>query len=121
VPIYIGETEASARADPEHSIMPFYKTLGAQLEDSATRSGARASEQRAERGLALQTISYDDVLRDKVIVGTPESVTKRLQELTAKLGLNGVLAELNCGGLIPDAKVMRSLQLMCEQVAPRFR
>jgi hypothetical protein len=38
-----------------------------------------------------------------------------------KLGLNGVLAELNCGGAIPDAKVMRSLQLMCEAVAPRFR
>jgi hypothetical protein len=48
-------------------------------------------------------------------------VTARLQELTAKLGLNGVLAELNCGGLIPNDKVMRSLQLMCEQVAPRFR
>ena len=74
VPIYVGETEASARADPEHSIMPFYRTLGAQLEDSATRAGARAIEQRAERGQALQTISYEDVLRDKVIVGTPATV-----------------------------------------------
>jgi alkanesulfonate monooxygenase SsuD/methylene tetrahydromethanopterin reductase-like flavin-dependent oxidoreductase (luciferase family) len=101
--------------------MPFYKALGAQLEDSATRAGARASEQRVERGQALQTISYEDVLRDKVIVGTPDSVTKRLQELIGKLGLNGVLAEPNCGGLIANEKVMRSLQLMCEQVAPRFR
>ena len=121
VPIYVGETEASARADPEHSIMPFYRTLGAQIEDSATRAGARAIEQRAERGQALQTIGYEDVLRDKVIVGTPDSVTKRLQELIRKLGLNGVLAELNCGGLVANEKVMRSLQLMCEQVAPRFR
>ena len=121
VPIYVGETEASARADPEHSIMPFYRTLGAQIEDSATRAGARAIEQRAERGQALQTIGYEDVLRDKVIVGTPDSVTRRLQELIRKLGLNGVLAELNCGGLVANEKVMRSLQLMCEQVAPRFR
>jgi alkanesulfonate monooxygenase SsuD/methylene tetrahydromethanopterin reductase-like flavin-dependent oxidoreductase (luciferase family) len=121
VPIYVGETEASARADPEHSIMPFYRTLGAQIEDSATRAGARAIEQRAERGQALQTIGYEDVLRDKVIVGTPESVTRRLQELIRKLGLNGVLAELNCGGLVANDKVMRSLQLMCEEVAPRFR
>jgi alkanesulfonate monooxygenase SsuD/methylene tetrahydromethanopterin reductase-like flavin-dependent oxidoreductase (luciferase family) len=121
VPIYVGETEASARADPEHSIMPFYRTLGAQIEDSATRAGARAIEQRAERGQALQTIGYADVLRDKVIVGTPDSVTKRLQELIGKLGLNGVLAELNCGGLVANDKVMRSLQLMCEEVAPRFR
>ena len=88
---------------------------------SATRAGARAIEQRAERGQALQTISYDDALRDKVIVGTPATVAARLQDLTTKLGLNGVLAELNCGGLIPHDKVMRSLQLMCEEVAPRFR
>jgi alkanesulfonate monooxygenase SsuD/methylene tetrahydromethanopterin reductase-like flavin-dependent oxidoreductase (luciferase family) len=121
VPVYVGDNEEEARVDPERSIMQFYRTLGAQLEDSATRAGARAIEQRAERGQALQTISYDDALRDKVIVGTPATVAARLQDLTAKLGLNGVLAELNCGGLIPNDKVMRSLQLMCEEVAPRFR
>ena len=121
VPIFVGDTEASARADPEHSIMQFYRTLGALLEDSAGRAGARASEQRAERGQALQTISYDDALRDKVIVGTPDAVARRLQDLVDKLGLNGVLAELNCGGTIPGDKVMRSLQLMCQEVAPHFR
>ncbi len=121
VPIYVGDTAASARADPEQSIMPFYRTLGQQIEDSASRAGARAVEQRAERGQALQTIGYEDVLRDKVIVGTPDMVTRRLQDLTRKLGLNGVLAELNCGGLIEYGKVMRSLQLMCEEVAPHFR
>src|SRR6516164_1938749 len=112
VPIYVGKTEAQARADPEESIMRLYRTLGVQLEDSATRPGVRASEERAGRGQALQTISYKDALRDKVIVGTPESVAERLEDLTRKLGLNGVLAEVNCGGLIPNEKVMRSLQLM---------
>jgi alkanesulfonate monooxygenase SsuD/methylene tetrahydromethanopterin reductase-like flavin-dependent oxidoreductase (luciferase family) len=121
VPVYVGETEAAARAEPEQSIMQFYRTLGQQVEASATRAGARAIEQRAERGQALQSISYADALRDKVIVGTPDTVAARLQDLIRKLGLNGILAELNCGGLLPDTKVMRSLQLMCEEVAPRFR
>jgi alkanesulfonate monooxygenase SsuD/methylene tetrahydromethanopterin reductase-like flavin-dependent oxidoreductase (luciferase family) len=121
VPVYVGETEASARADPEHSIMQLYRTLGAQLEDSATRAGARASEHRAERGQVLQTISYQDALDGKVIVGTADSVVTRLRDLTGKLGLNGILAELNCGGLIPEEKVMRSLHLMGEQVVPHFR
>jgi alkanesulfonate monooxygenase SsuD/methylene tetrahydromethanopterin reductase-like flavin-dependent oxidoreductase (luciferase family) len=121
VPIYVGETEASARDEPEESIMQFYRTLGQQIEDSATRAGARAIEQRAERGQALQTVTYDAALRDKVIVGTPRAVAARLEDLRRKLGLNGVLAELNCGGLIADDKVMRSLQLLCEEVAPRFR
>ena len=121
VPVYVGETEAAARAEPEQSIMQFYRTLGQQVEASATRAGARAIEQRAERGQALQTISYGDALRGKVIVGTPDTVAARLEDLIRKLGLNGILAELNCGGLVADNKVMRSLQLMCEEVAPRFR
>jgi alkanesulfonate monooxygenase SsuD/methylene tetrahydromethanopterin reductase-like flavin-dependent oxidoreductase (luciferase family) len=121
VPIYVGETEAGARAEPEASIMQFYRTLGAQVEATASQAGVRASEQRAERGQALQTISYEDALAGKVIVGTPQSVAARLEDLVGKLGLNGVLAELNCGGLIPEDKVMRSLQLMCQEVAPRLR
>jgi alkanesulfonate monooxygenase SsuD/methylene tetrahydromethanopterin reductase-like flavin-dependent oxidoreductase (luciferase family) len=121
VPIYVGETEAAARDEPEASIMQFYRTLGQQIEDSATRAGARAIEQRAERGQALQTVTYEAALRDKVIVGTPKAVAARLEDLRRKLGLNGVLAELNCGGLIADDKVMRSLQRLCEEVAPRFR
>src|SRR5262245_14270109 len=121
VPIYVSETEASARADPEQSIMEFYRTLGQQVEESATRAGARAIEQRSKRGQMLQTISYADALRDKVIVGTPESATARLQDLVKTLGLNGILAELNCGSLLTNDKVMRSLQLMSEEVAPRLR
>jgi len=121
VPIYVGDTAAAARADPEDSILQFYRALGQQLERSAAHAGTRSIEGRAERGLALQTISYPDVLRDKVIVGTPDTVVKRLAELTRALGLTGVLAEINCGGRLANDKVMRSLQLMCEQVAPHFR
>jgi len=121
VPVYVAETEASARADPEQSIMQFYRTLGQQMEASAARAGARASEQRAERGQALQTIGYADALRDKVIAGTPDTVVARLRDLIGTLGLDGVLAEINCGGLIDDAKVLRSLQLLGEEVAPRVR
>src|SRR5215468_6339750 len=88
VPVYLAEDEKTARADPEESIMRLYRALGAQLQDSATRSGARAIENRAERGAALQTVSYDDALREKVIVGTPDQVTRRLKDLTGKLGLD---------------------------------
>ena len=122
VPIYVGETEAAGtrRSRAVHHAV-LQDARRSRSRTSATRAGARAIEQRAERGQALQTISYEDVLRDKVIVGTPDTVTERLQELIGKLGLNGVLAELNCGGLVANDKVMRSLQLMCEEVAPRFR
>jgi hypothetical protein len=72
--------------------MPFYKALALSSKTRQRGSGG-AQRSNASRGQALQTISYEDVLRDKVIVRTPESVTKRLQELIGTLGLNGVLAE----------------------------
>jgi hypothetical protein len=49
-----------------------------QLEDSRGGPVARASDQRAARGQALQTITYEDALRDKMIVGT-ETVAMRLR------------------------------------------
>ena len=33
---------------------------------------------------------------------------------------DGILAELNCGGKIPDENVLTALRLMCREVMPRF-
>jgi alkanesulfonate monooxygenase SsuD/methylene tetrahydromethanopterin reductase-like flavin-dependent oxidoreductase (luciferase family) len=120
VPVYVGDTDEQAIAEPEQSIMHFYRYLGERLEDSATRAGARAIEQRAERGQRLQTITYEEARRDKIIVGTSEMVVDRLQALQEELGLDGILAELNCGSLIPHERVMNSMRLLCEKVMPRF-
>jgi alkanesulfonate monooxygenase SsuD/methylene tetrahydromethanopterin reductase-like flavin-dependent oxidoreductase (luciferase family) len=120
VPVYVADTVEQAVSEPEASIMHFYRYLGERLEDSATRSGARAIEQRAERGQRLQTITFAEARRDKIIVGTPEMVVDRLQALREELGLNGILAELNCGSLIPHAQVMHCLQLLCDKVMPQF-
>ncbi len=121
LPVYVAETEEQAVAESETSIMTFYRSLGSRLEETATVAGARASEQRAERGQRLQTVSFDEARREKVIVGTPAGVTERLKAVCQELGLNGILAEFNCGGLIPHARVRRSLQLLCRQVLPHFR
>jgi alkanesulfonate monooxygenase SsuD/methylene tetrahydromethanopterin reductase-like flavin-dependent oxidoreductase (luciferase family) len=119
-PVYVADSDEKARREPEESLMYFYRYLGERIYDSATRAGARAIEQRAERGQRLQNITYDEALRDKVIVGTPERVVDRLMGLKQELGLNGILAELNCGGLIANEQVTRSLQLICDKVMPRF-
>src|ERR1041384_473460 len=115
-PVYLADTDKAALEEPEESIMYFYRYLGERLEDSATRAGVRAVEDRAARGRRLQEITYEDALREKIIVGSPERVTDRLLELKDKLGLDGILAEMNCGTKVPHARVMKSLQLMCEKV-----
>jgi alkanesulfonate monooxygenase SsuD/methylene tetrahydromethanopterin reductase-like flavin-dependent oxidoreductase (luciferase family) len=119
-PVYVADTPEKARSEPEESIMYFYRYLGERLVDSASRAGVRAIEDRAARGRRLETITYDEALRDKIIVGTPEMVADRLMGLQEELGLDGILAEMNCGTRIAHAQVMRSLQLLCENVKPRF-
>jgi alkanesulfonate monooxygenase SsuD/methylene tetrahydromethanopterin reductase-like flavin-dependent oxidoreductase (luciferase family) len=69
----------------------------------------------------LRTLTYDDVLRDNVIVGSPDTVAGRLKELQARIGFDGILAELNCGGLIPHDRVLNALRLLCQDVKPRFQ
>ena len=55
-----------------------------------------------------------------MIVGTPDQVTEKLQRLRQEIGLDGILAELNPGSLIPHELVMNALRLLCKEVAPRF-
>jgi alkanesulfonate monooxygenase SsuD/methylene tetrahydromethanopterin reductase-like flavin-dependent oxidoreductase (luciferase family) len=121
VPVYVASTEAQALSEPEESVMYFYRYLGARIEESATLEGARAIENRAERGQRLQQITWDEVLRSKVVVGTPAMVADRLAQLQDELGLSGILAEMNCGMRIPHARVLNSLQMMCEGVIPKFK
>jgi hypothetical protein len=53
--------------------------------------------------------------------GTPQSVSQRLRQLRDEIGFDGILAELNCGGLIPHDRVLNALRLLCQEVMPRFR
>jgi alkanesulfonate monooxygenase SsuD/methylene tetrahydromethanopterin reductase-like flavin-dependent oxidoreductase (luciferase family) len=121
VPVYVAETEADAREEPRESIMHLLRYIGERLAASASASGARAIENRAERGQKNLTIDYDEVLRERMIVGTPGSVIDRLLEVREVLGLDGILAELNPGSLIPHEQVMTALRLLCQEVMPRFK
>ena len=98
MPLYVGETAERARAEPEPSIMHFFREQAARLRASANRAGTSASEGRAERAAMLDNLTYEDALRGKIIIGTPGAVAEQLHALREELGLDGILAELNTGG-----------------------
>ena len=117
-PIYIAETDAQAREEARESVEHFYRLQYELIAESARRSGRQNFIDRAEH---LKNLTYDDVLRDNVIVGSPDTVAVRLKELQDRIGFDGILAELNCGGLIPHDRVMNALRLLCQEVKPRFQ
>ena len=43
-------------------------------------------------------MTYEEALKGTVLIGSPDSVADRLEELRQELGLDGVLMELNCAG-----------------------
>src|SRR3954451_18121247 len=117
-PIYIAETEERARAEAEESVTYFYKLQYELISESARRSGRQNFIDRAER---LRTLTYADALKGNVLVGTPDTVGAKLKELRDEVGFHGILAELNCGGLIPHERVLNAIRLLCQEVMPQFR
>src|SRR5215469_10151559 len=120
VPTYLAETAERARAEPRESLMHFYREQAQRLRDSLSRAGTRAIEGRAQRLKRIENLTYDEALTGQVLVGTPDAVAAQLRSLQDELGIDGILAELNCGGLIAHEQVMTALRLLCEEVMPRF-
>jgi len=121
IPVYVAATSAKARSEAEESTMRSYRRLAENFASSVGAAGTTGSEERAERAERLSNITYDDVLRDRVAYGTPDEVVERLRRLRHELGLAGIIAESNVGGRIPLERVLNSIRLYAQEVAPRLR
>jgi len=121
IPAYVADTAAQARSEPEDSTMRSYRRLAENFASSVGATGTTTSEERAERAERLSSLTYDDVLRDRVAYGTPDMVVDRLSQLRDQLGLSGVIIESNVGGRIPLERVLHSIRLYAREVAPRLR
>lgn len=83
-------------------------------------SGAEGAA-RATRAARLATLTYEDVVRERVVFGTPEGVREQLQTLCETIGLSGLIMEANIGGRIPPPCVLQSIRLFAREVAPTLR
>jgi alkanesulfonate monooxygenase SsuD/methylene tetrahydromethanopterin reductase-like flavin-dependent oxidoreductase (luciferase family) len=112
--MHIGETDAEAQNQARESIMAGYQKLITQLE------GSPNARRRAELA-DVRSLTYEAVMRDKVVIGSPDTVAARLSDLRDQLGIDGILAELNFGALLPPEHMMRSCELLLREVRPRLR
>jgi alkanesulfonate monooxygenase SsuD/methylene tetrahydromethanopterin reductase-like flavin-dependent oxidoreductase (luciferase family) len=119
-PTYIAETEDRARSEPKESIMHFYREQANLLEGAARLVDPETAARRMRRVNQLRSLRYEDGLHNHALVGTPVQIAERLEGLRHEIGLSGILAELNCGGVIPHRQVLTALELLCAEVKPRF-
>jgi alkanesulfonate monooxygenase SsuD/methylene tetrahydromethanopterin reductase-like flavin-dependent oxidoreductase (luciferase family) len=115
IPAYVAETAERARSEPEAS-------TGHAIQYGAQElSGSAASQEIAERLQRMASVPYDDILKRRVMYGTPEAVVDRLQEYQEELGISSVVLETNYGGQIPYDRVINSIRLLTEKVVPKFK
>jgi alkanesulfonate monooxygenase SsuD/methylene tetrahydromethanopterin reductase-like flavin-dependent oxidoreductase (luciferase family) len=100
VPIYVAETAERALAEAKDGLMRF-------------------ATYRAD--LVRGPLTYEAALDQKGIVGTPNMVAARIEELQETVGLDGISAEINVGSMLSHEQVMNSLRLYCQDVMPRFK
>ena len=117
-PAYLAATEAQAREEAEASLIHYYRAQGALLADSSRRAGVAEAAERARQAEVLGRMTYEEARRGLVLIGTPAHVAARLREVRDELGMDGILAELDCGGRVPHEGVLRALRLLCEEVRP---
>ena len=91
--------------------MFFYRSIAEAL--------ARGGTNR-EEAARLGRLSYDEILGELAVYGTPEAVTDRLLELRETLGFSTLSVWMNVGGRIPHEHILTSMRLFAERVAPRL-
>ena len=79
IPVYVAESRGAALSEPVESFMRQFRRLGGQLATSTASPGADDAQGRAERAEQLASLSWEQVQREKVAVGTPEMVVERIQ------------------------------------------
>jgi alkanesulfonate monooxygenase SsuD/methylene tetrahydromethanopterin reductase-like flavin-dependent oxidoreductase (luciferase family) len=78
VPIYVAPSAERALSEPRESAMRAYARLQEAFTGSVGKTGTTAAEERANRAKSLAAVTYDELLRERLAYGAPQSVADRL-------------------------------------------
>jgi alkanesulfonate monooxygenase SsuD/methylene tetrahydromethanopterin reductase-like flavin-dependent oxidoreductase (luciferase family) len=123
-PIYVSDTDESARAEYEAHFWYFARRLLPGIAISPPgyfTPRSLPNVLRAGPTFLLNVKTWDEVVAGRyAIVGSPESVTARLTEDLARLGCGNLLGLFQIGTL-PGDLTRQSMGLFAEQVMPKLR
>lgn len=118
IPIYAAPTEPAAMEEPRESLVYFFARQAELARSAVGRAGAGPADRRQAVADTLSSLTYEQILSTRVAFGTAARLVDRLTELREALGLDGIVVELNPGGMIPAEREMRSLRILTHEVMP---
>jgi alkanesulfonate monooxygenase SsuD/methylene tetrahydromethanopterin reductase-like flavin-dependent oxidoreductase (luciferase family) len=121
IPIYAAPTEREAVEEPRENLTYFFRRHAELTRSGIGRADTGPADRRQTRLEEITSLSYDDILRTRAVVGTAARLVERLAEVRDELGLDGIVAELNPGGLLPMAAMQRTLRILTHEVMPAFK
>jgi alkanesulfonate monooxygenase SsuD/methylene tetrahydromethanopterin reductase-like flavin-dependent oxidoreductase (luciferase family) len=127
--LYVAETDAKARELAEGWVWDQYRELAGMY--SAPQLREMNEARRTERSYAYQPaiaaartdeteVSYDELVRGRYCVGSPDTVTRRILDMKDKLDIGTLMPGMLFGGMRP-ADVEKSMELFAKEVMPAVR
>jgi alkanesulfonate monooxygenase SsuD/methylene tetrahydromethanopterin reductase-like flavin-dependent oxidoreductase (luciferase family) len=121
IPVYAAPTEQAAREEPRENITYFFQRHTELTRARLGRAGAGPAARIQSHLESLMALTYDRILETRVAFGAPARLAERLGRLRDDLGLDGIIAELNPGGLLPLEQMRRTLRILTHEVLPALR
>ena len=121
IPIYAATTERDAVEEPRENTIYFFRRHAELTRAGMGRADTGPADRRQARFDELTNLSYENILETRVAFGTAASLIDRLGRIREELGLDGIVAELNPGGVIPHELETRSLRLLTHDVMPALK
>lgn len=117
--IYVAETDEQAQAEAEEHWIYFWKRRGGGRTYGGSGHSGLATALDGSRTKELLDMKYS-IADNSFICGSPETVTRQIQNLVTQVGADTFLGEFSFG-MLEHSQVMRSLELYSEHVAPELR
>jgi alkanesulfonate monooxygenase SsuD/methylene tetrahydromethanopterin reductase-like flavin-dependent oxidoreductase (luciferase family) len=121
MPIYAAPTQQAAVEEPRENFTYFFQRHAELTRSGMGRADTGPADRRQSKFEQLTHLTYENILETRVAVGTAPALVERLGALREELGLSGLVAELNPGGLLPLERMKRTLRILTHEVIPALR
>jgi alkanesulfonate monooxygenase SsuD/methylene tetrahydromethanopterin reductase-like flavin-dependent oxidoreductase (luciferase family) len=121
IPVYAAPTQKAALEEPHENITYFFRRHAELTRARLGRADTGPADRNAARLDQVNNMSYEQILETRVAFGTAPALVERLAQLREDLALDGLIAELNPGGLLAMDQMLRTLRILTHEVIPALR